>query len=151
MATRAHISVKINEDDIDTVKKFNPNLFKWINSKLITDNFYHNVQLNGIYIKIYHHFDSYPDGLGKTLLEKYNTYDLALNLCLGGDYSTIVDNCFLPYYAALYDDWELVKPKILPEEPKLTEDYLYIFKNNKWYVVSHKEKEEKELVIENGS
>lgn len=147
MSTRSHISVKIKDEDINLIKKFDPALFPWINSSNVLNKNYPDVELNGSYIKVYHHFDGYPNGLGNSLLNKYNSYELALNLCLGGDCSTIVGNNFLPYYGALDDEWKFVKPKILNNEPQLSEDYLYVFKNNKWYVSSLNE-EEKELVYE---
>lgn len=146
MSTRSHISVKIKDEDINLIKKFDPVLFPWINSSNVLNKNYPDVELNGSYIKVYHHFDGYPDGLGNSLLNKYNSYELALNLCLGGDYSSIVGNNFLPYYGALDDEWKLVKPKVLNNEPQLIENYLYVFKNDKWYVSSFKEKE-KELTF----
>ena len=41
-------------------------------------------------LSVYHHFDGYPEGLGVTLKEHYNTYDKVAELIDGGNMS----NCW---------------------------------------------------------
>ena len=41
-------------------------------------------------LSVYHHFDGYPEGLGVTLKEHYNTYEKASELIDGGNMS----NCW---------------------------------------------------------
>ena len=84
-------------------------------------------------LEIYHHWDGYPENLGKTLLEQYNDYDTILNLLLGGDASTINNNHVCQYCAWRGEDWEYVKPKQL-DKPSFNEEYLYKFENGVWTV-----------------
>ena len=41
-------------------------------------------------LSVYHHFDGYPEGLGVTLKEHYNTYEKVAELIDGGNMS----NCW---------------------------------------------------------
>lgn len=147
MATRSHIVVKINEEDKGKVMRFNTNIFEWLKEKKILDKEYKDIVLDGNYIKIYHHFDSHKNRLGRELLETYNSYDKALNLCLGGDCSSIV-GCYTPYYAIYDDDFEITRPKLSNEIPSLEEDYLYLFKDEKWFVKGKNDEDFKELTNE---
>ena len=50
---------------------------------------------DGSIISAYHHWDSYPDWLGKTLKEQYNTQEKVTELIDGGDMSVCwTDDCF---------------------------------------------------------
>ena len=93
------------------------------------------------YIGVYHHWDGYPENLGKTLLEQYNDYDTILNLLLGGDASTINNNNVCQYCAWRGEDWEYVKPKQL-DKPAFNEEYLYKFENGVWYFRDEYENED---------
>ena len=42
----------------------------------------------GYYVSVYHHWDGYPQWLGKTLGEHYDSRKLASNLIDGGDMSS---------------------------------------------------------------
>ncbi len=42
---------------------------------------------DGSILSVYHHWDSYPQWLGKTLVEHYNTYEDVADLIDGGDMS----------------------------------------------------------------
>jgi hypothetical protein len=42
---------------------------------------------DGSILSVYHHFDSYPEWLGNTLKEHYNTYETVADLIDGGDMS----------------------------------------------------------------
>ena len=133
MATRSNLCLILNKEDIGKVVKFNAN-------KLPKDVTYDNefldlveeVTLEKPVLEIYHHWDGYPENLGKTLLEQYNDYDTILNLLLGGDASTINNNNVCQYCAWRGEDWEYVKPKQL-DKPAFNEEYLYKFENGVWY------------------
>lgn len=94
------------------------------------------IKLNDNYICIYVHWCGDTNGVGKTLLESYNNYDTALNLCLGGDCSTITDN-YLPYIAwKRHGLWDENKPRMYRSKELRTKgaEYNYLFENGRWYV-----------------
>lgn len=142
MATRSNICLILNKEDIGKVVKFNA-------TKLPKDVTYDNEFLNLVeevtlekpVLEIYHHWDGYPENLGKTLLEQYNDYDTILNLLLGGDASTINNNNVCQYCAWRGEDWEYVKPKQL-DKPAFNEEYLYKFENGVWYFRDEYENED---------
>ena len=142
MATRSNICLILNKEDIGKAVKFNAN-------KLPKDVTYDNefldlveeVTLEKPVLEIYHHWDGYPENLGKTLLEQYNDYDTILNLLLGGDASTINNNNVCQYCAWRGEDWEYVKPKQL-DKPAFNEEQLYKFENGVWYFSDEYENED---------
>jgi len=115
----------------------------------------------GYVLSVYHHWDGYPEWLGVTLKEKFNTYEKIAELIDGGDISCCDSD----------SDWNLQKVDLHVQyyndrgentEPRLdttVEDYLskgeefaYLFENNEWvcyklpyqgepYVVTIPEKE----------
>ena len=133
MATRSNICLVLNKEDIGKVMKFDE-------TKLPKDVTYNHKCLNKAeevtlekpVLEIYHHWDGYPEGVGKTLLAQYNDYDTILNLLLGGDASSINRDNVCQYYAWRGEDWKYVKPKQV-DEPLLKEEYLYKFENGVWY------------------
>ena len=98
----------------------------------------------GYVLSVYHHWDGYPEWLGVTLKEKFNTYDKIAELIDGGDISCCDSD----------SDWDLQKvenhvqyyndrgEKTEPRLDTCVEDYLanpandaeyaYLFENNKW-------------------
>ncbi len=95
----------------------------------------------GYVLSVYHHWDGYPEWLGVTLREKFNTYEKIAELIDGGDVSCIdsdsdwernkVDN-HVQYYN---DRGENTEPRL----DQTVEDYLangeefaYLFENNEW-------------------
>ncbi len=95
----------------------------------------------GYVLSVYHHWDGYPEWLGVTLREKFNTYEKIAELIDGGDVSCIdsdsdwqlnkVDN-HVQYYN---DRGENTEPRL----DQTVEDYLangeefaYLFENNQW-------------------
>ena len=112
-------------------------------------------------LSVYHHWDGYPEWLGVTLKEKFNTYDKIAELIDGGDISCCDSD----------SDWNLQKVDLHVQyyndrgdntEPRLDttvvdylskgEEYAYLFENNEWvcyklpyggepYVVNIPEKE----------
>lgn len=141
MATRSFIGVVVNP--LDKGKIIEPNLE--LLGKGITSNFdepeFHATTIadDTEVIRIYHHWDGYPDGVGETLLNKFNTYEKALNLMSFGDASSIngVDATFYNSWRT-GEDWDFVKPRQYKSEQefdeKSTEEYTYLFKDGKWYV-----------------
>ena len=115
----------------------------------------------GYVLSVYHHWDGYPEWLGVTLKEKFNTYDEIAELIDGGDISCCDSD----------SDWNLQKVDLHVQyyndrgentEPRLDttvedylskgEEYAYLFENNEWvcyklpyggepYVVNIPEKE----------
>ena len=102
---------------------------------------------------IYVHSDGYPYGVGKCLVDNYNSYDLAKKLFTEGDASYLGDTfeeC--SFYGR---DWDR------KEEPAKTYrdewmymhnmrgesmiEYIYIFKNNRWFVSTSKYIKEENL------
>ena len=83
------------------------------------------------YLTIYHHWDAYPDRLGKELKKNYKTYDDVLNLCLAGGFSTILDGC-MPY-GGLHGSWGTTPPEKSYEVIPCRFHYQYLFKDGVWY------------------
>ena len=93
-------------------------------------------------LSVYHHWDGYPQWLGVTLNEKFNTFDKVAELIDGGDISCCdsdsdwdlnkVDN-HVQYYN---DRGEKTEPRLdLNDEDFFAngEEYAYIFEpNGKW-------------------
>ena len=95
----------------------------------------------GHVLSVYHLWDGYPEWLGVTLKEKFNTYDKISELIDGGDISCCDSD----------SDWNLEKvenhvqyyndrgEKTEPRLDTTVEDYLakgeefaYLFENNEW-------------------
>ena len=95
----------------------------------------------GNVLSVYHHWDGYPEWLGVTLKEKFNTYDEIAELIDGGDISCCDSD----------SDWNLQKVDLHVQyyndrgentEPRLDttvedylskgEEYAYLFENNEW-------------------
>lgn len=86
------------------------------------------------FLGIYCHHDGYPSGVGESLRKLFNTYDLALNLILGGDTSSIGE--FVDYYNLFpNEEWKNIQPRQLKEMNSLcSPSYLYIFMNDRWLI-----------------
>lgn len=133
MATRSNICLILNKEDIGKVMKFDETkLPKGVTCYNEFLNKVEEVTLEKPVLEIYHHWDGYPDGVGKTLLKQYNDYNTILNLLLGGDASSINGDSVCQYCAWVGEDWERVKPKQL-DKPSFNEEYLYKFENGVWY------------------
>ena len=147
MATRATITLKIKDEDLNKTKKFD--IDKLPENTSYNDDCIENLQevtLNKPYISIYHHFDGYPDGLGVTLFTKFNDYDKALNILLGGDASSINDDTIIQYCSAYQnEDWERTKPDLTDEIPAAAQDYQYYFDGEKWWFRDYEKTEWKDL------
>ena len=147
MATRSYIRVILKEEDRNKDMKFNPSLIgdesgnyeirrnEWGSDQLDTEHgMWETVNPNGAEaLRIYHHWDGYPDGVGQTLVSLYNSYEKALNLVLGGDCSTI-NEAYNPYALRKSEEWKYIKPESISERVSLAEEYDYMFKDGEWYV-----------------
>ena len=99
-------------------------------------------------LSCYHHFDSYPEWLGRILKTHYNTREKVAELIDGGDMSSCwtdsrwddsADGSYGPqYYSQRGDncpprlDADLCE-YLLPED---SEDYSYLFRNGEWVCYS---------------
>jgi len=91
----------------------------------------------GYVLSVYHHWDGYPEWLGVTLKEKFNTYEKIAELIDGGDISCCdaqVD--WLENHVQYYNDrGENTEPRLdTTVEDYLAngEEYAYLFENNQW-------------------
>jgi len=83
---------------------------------------------------IYNHFDSYIDGLGRELIENYNSELKALRLIHDGD-------CRFPGepFIESGDAWEDVCPQYANEPNDIRHhEYTYIWHDGEWWVVPGK-------------
>ena len=135
MSTRSTISLKISDSDKGKTFHFDKlKLPKDIDG--CEDNFIASlgdVKITKDYLTIYHHWDGYPDGVGDTLVTCFNDYDAILNLLCGGDASSICGTKIVQYCPWRGENWKFVQPKQSKREPKVTEEYAYLFKDGKWW------------------
>jgi len=105
---------------------------------------------NGI-VSSYHHWDGYPEWLGKTLVQHYNTAEKVTALIDGGDMSSCWSNSIwgedLPegeyspeYYTARGEDMNDVAPQLAESFTEYMEqcsncnaEYAYIFNDGEWF------------------
>jgi hypothetical protein len=90
---------------------------------------------NDSILSVYHHWDGYPEWLGRILKTHYNSRDKVAELIDGGDMSTCWDENNQPeYYSARGEncpprlDADLCEYLI----PDGCEEYHYIFRNGEW-------------------
>lgn len=148
MATRSNIRVILKEEDRNREMKFNPELIgrnsdgkyfiyggTWGKNQLTIENaLWSPVNPNGVEaLRIYHHWDGYPEGVGKTLLEHYNSYEDALNLMLGG-YCSSINDSYSPYALREIENWESIQPDTIDENSGICEEWDYMFKDGEWFV-----------------
>ena len=109
-----------------------------------------SVKVGNEYRTVYCHFDGYLEGVGETLLNNYNSQELAEGLVKEGSISILGEKCSCPeghsfenkingytvYYGRDRGE-EGAEYKVSEERPKLTEEYLYIFEDGKWFVTGY--------------
>ncbi len=90
---------------------------------------------DGSVLSSYHHWDSYPEWLGRILRTHYNSKELAAELIDGGDMSTCWNEENQPeYYSARGEncpprlDADLCE-YLLPDN---SEEYAYVFRSGEW-------------------
>ena len=104
-------------------------------------------------LSVYHHWDGYPQWLGVTLNEKFNTFEKVADLIDGGDMSSCDSNDDwdrkeLGETAPLYynDRGDNTEPRLdlnfddYVNNANACEEYVYVFtSNNKWecYEIKH--------------
>ena len=141
MSTRSFVWVKIKEEDKGSTKKadlievglLEGDTLCYRDKEDVAKDKIQGVELNGNYIGFYHHFDGYLSGLGKTLLEHFDTYDKILNIALLGDESSIVDGDISPYCSFERERWDNIKPTVKDELGNIEYEFEYLFNNDKWY------------------
>lgn len=142
MATRSTISLKVKKEDIGKTFHFDKNKLPY---NLTCENEFidevGDVKIEKDYLTIYHHWDGYPDGVGETLVKKFNDYDTILNLLCGGDASSINGETIVQYCAWRGEEWDDVKPTQSDTEPSVTEEYAYLFKDEKWFFKGYEAEE----------
>lgn len=90
-----------------------------------------NVKVGNSYYGIYCHFDGYPSGVGKTLIENYNTQELAEKLVSLGDIFSVGESINETVYFGRDRGGEDTGYRI-SKSPLDEEGYCYIFENNEW-------------------
>jgi len=99
---------------------------------------------NGSILSAYHHWDGYPEWLGRILNTHYNTKEKVAELIDGGDMSSCwSDACWetkLPvgeygpeYYSQRGEDCPPRLDADMDEFFSDNEEYSYIFRNGNWY------------------
>lgn len=135
MGTRSYIFVKIKEEDKGKSHKADLGkipLLHYISSDLVKDVYIDKISN---YIGIYSAHEGYPDGVGKVLYEKFNTYENALNLVLGGNVINITGGDWDPYIPES-KNWEFERPVQIFEIVKTFGaiiDYIYLFDGQWWF------------------
>jgi hypothetical protein len=93
-------------------------------------------------LSVYHHYDGYPEWLGRILTTHYNTKELVEQLIDGGDMSSCWtterwddsdDGSYGPeYYSQRGEDCPPYLDKNLEEYLSDGEEYAYLYKNGEW-------------------
>jgi hypothetical protein len=90
---------------------------------------------DGSILSSYHHWDSYPEWLGRILKTHYNSKELAADLIDGGDMSVAWNDDNQPeYYSARGEDCPPRLDADLCEYllPDNSEEYAYVFRSGEW-------------------
>lgn len=87
MGTRSWVSIALEPKDRNTIKRFKP---ETLGRPLDIHSSWKGIVLPEIRVKThiscYFQLDGDPATMGAMLLQDFDTYDKAMNLCLGGDY-----------------------------------------------------------------
>jgi len=114
-------------------------------------------------LSVYHHWDGYPEWLGVTLVEHFNTYEKASELIDGGN----MGSCYSDNeYNSETGEYETIEPRATyyggdEEAPILSknfveftridcwQEYSYVFVKDRWegYAISHKMDENYEQIV----
>ena len=157
MGTRSIVTVILKEEDLGKKIVFNPTMIEYpyigIHGEQIKIKLTPSIEtpMNvGCGVRCYIQFDGYPSGVGKELVEHYNTYEKALNLAVGGPLECICTTLEKggAYHGGYCPCKELdinsTRPKIRivfrPEEYNWQYDdsaWEYLFQNGKWYAKNY--------------
>lgn len=135
MGTRCHIFIKLKKEDKDKAHKIDLNklpLAHHISPELIQEVY---IKKDTNYMGIYNSLEGYPDGVGKVLYEKFNTYEDALNLILGGNTINITGDYWDPYLSKSMG-WGFDEPSQIFEitkNPAGAIEYIYLFDGQWWF------------------
>lgn len=142
MSTRSNIAIILKEEDKARV-------FAKLNKRLEEsgDRFRYGMD-NGNVLQIYCHYDGYLNGVGKELLNSFNSYDEALKLILKGD-ASYIEKGRSKHYVGLGGDWRSNRPE-QKTEPRRHEDYLYVFKDGNWKIPVNDEIIDKKYIDKDG-
>lgn len=83
---------------------------------------------NNEYKYIFCHFDGYPEGVGKTLVESYTSIEKINELISKGDIPSLEDR---PEKITPYPDTQ-TKICDLNMVPNVGEEYIYLWKGDRW-------------------
>ena len=103
---------------------------------------------DGSILSAYHHWDGYPEWLGRILNTHYNTKEQVAELIDGGDMSTCwAENNQPEYYSARGENCPPRLDKDMVEYllPNNSEEYSYIFRNGEWVCYNMHEFEDSKL------
>ena len=94
-----------------------------------------SVNLDGQVFTAYCHFDGYVAGVGETLVNHYNSLELARALVLGGDMSSVEETLAgIRRYTDGGSKYRCVSDsQFVPGLYDLGHDYEYLFKDGVWY------------------
>lgn len=142
MSTNSNIIIQVPDEFIKTTHQFAPTALPFSESQWDSHGEYRDVdksqpvRITKPFLGIYCHWDGYPDTVGKALVIKFDTFEKAFNLILGGDCSVITEDQVLRYATRPAEQWKNIQPKQLDEIKKFTKwaDYVYVFKNDHWYL-----------------
>lgn len=82
------------------------------------------------YVYVYCHFDGYPEGVGKTLIENYTYTEIIEELILKGDMSSLENTI---ESTTFYEDDS--RPSIcdIHNIPNIGQEFIYMWYNKKWH------------------
>ena len=93
------------------------------------------IQLGDSVLSVYHHWDGYPEWLGKQLVEHYNSKEKASELIDGGDMSVCLDddgNTNPSYYSQRGEDCPPRYDESLNEYLSEGEEFAYLYTSAGW-------------------
>lgn len=145
MSTRSSILIQVPDSFLNSTAKYNSEIFK--DRKLIEIDGWgeedckdkaEEIFISKPYLGIYCHNDGYPNGVGKDLISNYNDFSSAFNLILGGDCSVIIQGNIQRYATRKGEKWEYIQPRQLDKVKTVSDDseYLYLFENNHWNLIT---------------
>lgn len=137
MSTRSSILIEVPDKYIGRIFRYDSSMFNeedWDDEA--GDEKSEDVIINKKYLGIYCHFDGYPDGVGKELVDNYSDFSKVFNLILGGNCSVILDKRVRRYATREGESWKYIQPRQLDRIQKVSDDseYLYVFMSNRWYL-----------------
>lgn len=142
MSTNSNIIIQVPDSFINITHQFIPTALPFPESQWDSHGEYRDsdksqpIHITKPFLGIYCHWDGYPDTVGKALITKFDTFEKAFNLILGGDCSVITEDQVLRYATRPAEEWKSIQPKQLDKVQKFTKwaDYVYVFKDNRWYL-----------------